>query len=428
MWKMYRYRAGKIIRYGWRVLAALTLLAAMLSFSNANPGGAYERARVFTRGVEFDYIGWTVSALRLKIFEAALDTSSYLTPDLRKQSVFDYLSLVAQIQKVNRQITQVYADPGVADPQQASQPSRDDLRRLEKRRQQVAPLAEAILQSQVSYVVGQLGLTVGGQPIPPVLYHATPLPLALIISPRHEIRQEANLSLIPDLEIDQRAALEDRIDQALDVSSLVVEIGGVGAYPSMIYQTSDLVWLSEVIAHEWVHNWLTLRPLGMNYLTSPELRTINETVASIADQEIGHAVLARYYPELLPPETPAAPPGAPPPLPVAPVFDFRYEMYLTRVQVDELLAQGKIEEAEAYMEQRRQVFWENGYRHLRKLNQAYFAFHGAYASQPGGAAGAKDVVGEAVRQLRAQSASLAQFLERISWVTSFEQLQALIEP
>jgi hypothetical protein len=103
-------------------------------------------------------------------------------------------------------------------------------------------------------------------------------------------------------------------------------------------------------------------------------------------------------------------------------------MYITRVQVDELLAQGKIEEAEAYMEQRRQVFWENGYRHLRKLNQAYFAFHGAYASQPGGAAGAKDVVGEAVRQLRAQSASLAQFLERISWVTSFEQLQALTEP
>ncbi len=50
---------------------------------------------------------------------------------------------------------------------------------------------------------------------------------------------------------------------------------------------------------------------------------------------------------------------------------------------DELLAAGKIEEAEAYMEARRQVFWDNGYA-IRKLNQAYFAFYGAYADVPGG--------------------------------------------
>jgi hypothetical protein len=73
------------------------------------------------------------------------------------------------------------------------------------------------------------------------------------------------------------------------------------------------------------------------------------------------------------------------------------------------------------MEQRRIFFWENGY-HIRKLNQAYFAFHGAYADEPGGAAG-EDPVGAAVRALRAQSPSLAAFLNRISWMTSFEQLQ-----
>ncbi len=74
-------------------------------------------------------------------------------------------------------------------------------------------------------------------------------------------------------------------------------------------------------------------------------------------------------------------------------------MRITRVTVDELLAEGKIEEAEAYMEARRVFFWENGYL-IRKINQAYFAFYGAYADQPGGEAG-EDPVGAAVRELRA---------------------------
>jgi hypothetical protein len=49
-------------------------------------------------------------------------------------------------------------------------------------------------------------------------------------------------------------------------------------------------------------------------------------------------------------------------------------MHVTRLTVDELLAEGKIDEAESYMEERRRIFWDNGFQHLRKLNQAYFAF------------------------------------------------------
>jgi hypothetical protein len=106
-------------------------------------------------------------------------------------------------------------------------------------------------------------------------------------------------------------------------------------------------------------------------------------------------------------------------------FDFRAEMHETRVTADQLLADNKIEEAETYMEKRRQLFWENGYQ-LRKLNQAYFAFHGAYADVPGGAAG-EDPVGPAVRALREQSDSLADFVNTIAWMTSFEQLQQAIK-
>jgi hypothetical protein len=41
---------------------------------------------------------------------------------------------------------------------------------------------------------------------------------------------------------------------------------------------------------------------------------------------------------------------------------------------------------------------------------------------PGGAAG-EDPVGPAVRALRAQSESLADFINTISWMSSFEDLQ-----
>jgi hypothetical protein len=127
----------------------------------------------------------------------------------------------------------------------------------------------------------------------------------------------------------------------------------------------------------------------------------------------------------VPPNSPISLPlGRPDPNDFRKPFDFRAEMHTTRVHVDELLTQGKIEAAEAYMEQRRQLFWDNGYP-IRKLNQAYFAFYGAYADLPGGAAG-EDPVGPAVRQLRAQSDSLGAFLRRIAQMSSFQQLQAAL--
>jgi len=119
-------------------------------------------------------------------------------------------------------------------------------------------------------------------------------------------------------------------------------------------------------------------------------------------------------------------------LPLSPAradFNFNTEMHITRVHVDELLAQDRISEAETYMEQRRQFFWNQGCPQcaIRKLNQAYFAFYGAYAETPGGAAG-EDPVGPAVRLLRAQSGTLTDFLKTIAQMDSFQQLQAAVSP
>jgi hypothetical protein len=132
-------------------------------------------------------------------------------------------------------------------------------------------------------------------------------------------------------------------------------------------------------------------------------------VASIVGDEIGRRVVERYYPERMPPA------GWPRPFSMRddwlgktsdpPQFEYGPFMRKTRLEADRLLAEGKIDEAEKYMESQRRVLLENGYA-IRKLNQAYFAFHGSYAV----GAAATDPIGGKLRLLRKQAASLAEFL------------------
>jgi hypothetical protein len=210
------------------------------------------------------------------------------------------------------------------------------------------------------------------------------------------------------------------------VSSLAVPLGGLAVYPAMLVETSYAEHIFSTGAHEWAHHYLGFYPLGFNFGATPDLYTMNETVASIVGDEVGRAALERYYPDLAPPPPPPPPdPDAPPP-PEAepPEFDFQAEMRETRVTVDELLAEGRVEEAEAYMEQRRAVFVEHGYN-IRKLNQAYFAFYGSYADEPG-ATGA-DPVGPAIRELRELSPSLRDFVATVRSLTTLEELEGAVK-
>ena len=403
-------------------MALVVLLSVALTFSQTPLNDTIARIRAFTRPVEFDYGGWLWQAWATKLSAEAVGAARLVSPEADRQIVLDYIDLMGEIGSTEAQLRDALADPHGQDQTRIAA-LREQLAAENARSAWLAPLAEQVLQAQVSAVMAEQGLAWGGQPMPPVLYRTTPVPMALIVSPRDEIRQIANISLMPNLSIDQQVQLEDKVAKALNVSTLVVPIGGVGVYPTMVMRTNNLPWLVDTIAHEWTHNYLDWHPLGVLYDASPALRTMNETTANIVGKEIGHLVLARYYPEHLPPPPP--PPSTQPQQPSQPPpFDFRAEMHETRVHVDELLAEGKVAEAEAYMEQRRKFFWEHGY-HIRKLNQAYFAFYGAYADVPGGAAG-EDPVGAAVRQLRAQSPSLAAFLHRMAWLTSFEALQKAV--
>lgn len=412
------------------ILAILVVLLIAAGSDVPRFTDSSDRARVFTREIEFDYPNWVWDATWLKLEQAAIHSPYTFGHGAGRQIVFEYFRTTKTLLETELRLEQVYADPQITDKEDASALLRSQRDELLARQELLAPFKESILQEQVSETLAGLNLTAAGQPLPPVLYHNSPTPLALIVSKREEIVQIANISVLPTLTLDDQIALEDQVAGSLNVSTLVVPVGGVGVYPTMVMETANLPWMLNTIAHEWAHNYLNLRPLGINYSATPELRTMNETTASIVGDEVGNLLLRIYYPELLASQpdlnllsldlqvTPSSR------FQEAPPFDFRAEMRETRVTADELLAQGKIEEAEAYMEARRQVFWQNGYL-IRKLNQAYFAFHGAYADQPGGAAG-EDPVGPAVRALRAQSASLADFVNTIAWMTSFEQLLAEI--
>ena len=423
------YRIGRILD----LTVILIVLIIIAGSDTPRFTGSTDRVRVYTREIEFDYPNWTWRAAWIKIEQAAINTPYLFSRGTNKQIVYEYFRVTGDLGQTEARIEQIYADPNIIDKETVSAFLRAERDRLSDRQKKIAPYAESVIQDQVSELLAELGLTTMGQPVPPVLYQISRTPLALIVSPRSEIRMSTNISVLPTLTINEQIEVEDKVAAALDVSTLTVPTGGIGVYPTMVMETTNLPWTISTTVHEWAHNYLGPRPLGRNYInpSAPELHTMNETTANIVGDEVGHLVLQRYYPELLASNRsrelilfngsllPTNTFDDPPP------FDFRAEMYETRVKTDELLAEGKIEEAEAYMETRRQVFWQNGYL-IRKLNQAFFAFNGAYADVPGGAAG-EDPVGPAVRTLREQSASLAEFINTIARMTSFEQLQAAIQ-
>ena len=295
---------------------------------------------------------------------------------------------------------------------------------LRERQAAIAPTVERIIESQVAAVLADEDLGWLGTPLPPPAFDFTETPTYLVLSPRDEIRTRLGIHLQPGLSIREREELEATLEAELDnTSALVAGTGGFSTWPAMMVDTAGLEWSLSTVAHEWVHVYLALFPLGRAYLDDSNMTAINETVATLVGDEVGARALRRFYPDLVTEaaaphsETPPDRDGQPP------EFDFREEMRRTRAQVDELLAAGRVEEAEQYMEARRLIFVENGHN-IRRLNQAYFAFHGSYRTGP--AAPSEDPILPRLERLRAESGSLGEFVAQVRGLSRFEELLALV--
>lgn len=409
--------------------ALLAVALGLLLFARDWPpfGTEEEKLNAIVSREQFDFLVWEANAFWVKAKAALTGGHLFLDEADRKQLVLDYLALLRRAQELDGQINALYVDPNVADPAVAAADLLAELTAVRQQITAVQPLAEAIVQDQVAAVLADEGFAMLRQAWPPVLMHMTPLPTVMIVSPRDRIERIYQRTLSPGLTTPDREEMETAVLDHLNLSALIVPIGGLGTYPAMVQETSDLNWLTEVTAHEWSHHWMSFYPVGI-YYNDPEVRIINETIASLIDVEIRAQVIERFYPEFVPPPSPPPPPEptneatTPPPPTDPPPFDFNAEMAATRIRVDELLAAGNIEEAEQYMEERRQLFVSNGYQ-IRKLNQAYFAFYGAYADRPG--ATGSDPTGPMLRDIRAHSPSLRAFMDTITSIRSRADLERI---
>lgn len=407
------------------ILVAIALLVVGSSVESVNP---LDGLRKYTRGVEFDFVEWEVKALFSKAVSGSLKLERFLDDDQQVDVVQTWLAETEKVINLEEDLINAQNDTS-SDREKLVQAAKSDLDQKKLNLNRLAKLAEAVLQNQTEVTLAKAGFGVGGQILPPVLYQVSELPLNLIISRRTEIRNELSVSLDAGLDAVEKDEIETGIYTDYDLSALIEPVGGLGAYPTMVMRTTNLNWLTETVAHEWIHNYLTFFPLGIRYYVNDQMRTINETTASLAGKEIGLALIIDYYPERtprynqpMPTYTTVLAEGAE----MLDPFNFRAEMRETRLKVDALLAEGKVDAAEKYMEARRGFFWENGYR-LRKINQAYFAFHGSYNDTPGGGASGADPVGPAVQELRTRYSSLNKFLQGIRTVRNFDQLLAMLD-
>ncbi len=416
-------KRGWLRRRGtWAVLLLAGLVALLVAWPR--PTSEVEKGvRGLTQGQRFNLAGWTVGAVAGKLGGFVRSPASGLAATEGEAMVRDYLEMARRAGQLEDEIDRVYADPAQDQPDLTTESQRAELAGLRAELAAQADLVEAVLEAQVSQVVTDVGLDTAGVVWPPPRLRFTEPPQLLVVSPRQRIERLYSVDLLPDLDPAQRTGLEDAVAERFDLSAYVTGIGGYGVWPTMVVDRHGLPWTMETIAHEWVHNYLAFRPLGWSYLQGGDAITINETVASIAGEELGRAVMAAYYPDLLPPlPSPQSEVTNQIGTPETSAFDFGREMRTTRLVADRLLAYSLVEEAETYMEDRRRRFVENGYR-LRKLNQAYFAFHGSYATGPAGV----DPIGPKLQLLRERSPSLAAFFEAVEDITTVADLDAALQ-
>jgi len=333
--------------------------------------------------------------------------------------VTEYFSSIERIETLRSEIQAINAGNKQGD----SAPLEAELNRLQEQRMALENTVEKIIERQIKEILAQQGIF---NPIdryirlkiffPPVNFELEKPPCLLVISPRHKIESIREILLKQDTSLAEKEDIEAKVDK-LGVSSLVVKLGGLSTYPSFVTDGASLRFVIDTATEEWLHHYLVFKPLGFLYLLdltgvsrNYEIATMNETLAGMVSKEIGSIVCGKYYPEyendVNQNQTTAS------------EFDFNREMKEIRKAVDKYLERGEIERAEEFMEQKRQYLAAKGY-HIRKLNQAYFAFHGAYADRPAFIS----PIGLELKELRSQSASLKDFLSKVAVMTSRQDLR-----
>ncbi len=279
---------------------------------------------------------------------------------------------------------------------------------------------EKIISRQTGEGLSAAGLVVpsGAQGadwvFPPAQFFLLPAPFVLVTSPRDHIEITSSYLLSPQLSPAEMGEIEAEAEGG-QLSALVERTGGFSLYPAWVSDDDTLRRTLETVAHEWTHAYLLLfYPLGRGYFNDYQMRTLNETVADMIGREVGNSVYRRYYASF------KGPPAAQEDADRAREADIAGQMRVIRATVDQMLSQGKLDEAEAYMDVQRQQLNSKGYP-LRRLNQAYLALHGTYADEIAFEA----PVGNALSDLRARSSNLGDFVRKVGAASSYADFERI---
>ncbi|MCZ6538710.1 MAG: hypothetical protein O6922_02635, partial [Chloroflexi bacterium] len=268
---------------------------------------------------------------------------------------------------------------------------------------------------------------------PPVDFRIDSPPKLLVISPRDVIRRDEDVLIDPDISVEDVTRIENELAELEDVSAIVLQTGGLASYPNVI-PTTGLKRLLDVAAHEWLHTYLIFNPLGRAYFAGGDIRSMNETLADIFGREVGLRVYAEItgepfvapvrpettLPRIVASESPDDN-DTPEEIEDPEAFDFNRFMAETRNRTDELLEEGSIDAAEAYMESRRVELLEHGHS-IRKINQAYFAFHGTYAESPT----STSPIARYLWDLREQVDTVGELVKLLRPLGSYEEFEQLL--
>jgi hypothetical protein len=395
-------------------LLLLWFLCFGLGAASAPPQHALlVEVNTITAAHQFDFVDWEFGAIASEI-QRRWDPPPLPDSESEQQAlVLTFLQQEEYIAELKHKIDDIFT--AASGSIQQTSPLVQELTEVRATQTAIKPQIEMILSRQVETVLRDEGFTTAELVFPPVAFRFVDPPTGLVLSPRDKIQNEHFVGLQPGLKNNHRAEIEAVLDQRGDVSSYITDIGGLGSYPTMVIGHAFLPYLINTIAHEWTHNYLYTFPtnIAWGYQTYPQLMTINETTATLVGEEISRKVITRFYPDWVKQLPPVDHTGQA--LPAEP-SEFSVTMRYIRQEVDRLLAESKIEAAETFMETERLKLVEKGHN-LRKLNQAYFAFHGSYALSPGSI----DPAGPQIRQLRAASPSLKAFLNRMGWLNSYDE-------
>ena len=400
-----------------RVLALLLLPALLLGGCRASANFDSQLSAVVSP-YRFGIMSWEVKSIS-RVVDEAFSHKDTATPD-QSQTVVDYFAVMDRIDAEQQAIEAIAS--GLMNGDLSAHLA--TLASLEAQRDSLNTQAEFVLEAQLRATLGSLGIynPLGSilnlkSTFPPVLLRLQEPPKLLVVSPRGNISRLATITLNNNMSLDDITKLEDAVS-ALGVSALVVDLGGIATYPSFVANRYGLQFALSTAVEEWFHQYLFFRPLGFRYgleevgFNEPDyIVTMNETLAGMVSSEVADIIYNTYYASYYPPASSSGGDTTPP------AFDFNSFMHTTRLTVDNMLAQGQITQAEAYMEQQRLILASHGYL-IRKLNQAFFAFYGSYADQPG----FENPIADNLMALRDKSATLAAFVEKASSFTNPDEL------